>query len=50
MNRAFVIQKHTEAQEVHWDLMFEAGTVLETYRLPLPPEKLLRQTTTVVKT
>lgn len=39
----FVIQKHTKAGDMHWDLMFESGKVLETYRLNLPPEKLSQQ-------
>ena len=47
--RRFVVQKHSKASEVHWDLMLEAGQVLETYRLDLPPEKLLQQATTAVK-
>jgi len=45
----FVIQKHSKADSVHWDLMFEAGTVLETYRLDLPPEKLTSQPNTAIK-
>jgi bifunctional non-homologous end joining protein LigD len=45
----FVIQKHTKEGLVHWDLMFEAGTVLETYRLDLPPENLSSQTNTAIK-
>lgn len=40
--RKFVIQKHSKAGEVHWDLMLQAGQVLETYRLQLPPEQLWR--------
>ncbi len=37
----FVIQEHKkEGQEVHWDLMLEAGEVLESYRLELGPEEL----------
>jgi hypothetical protein len=35
----FVIQRHTRGEErPHWDLMLERGTVLETYRVSLPPE------------
>jgi bifunctional non-homologous end joining protein LigD len=45
----FVVQKHTKAAHVHWDLMFQAGNVLQTYRLELPPEKLARQTNTAIK-
>ena len=45
----FVIQKHTKKGLVHWDLMFETGTVLETYRLDLPPEKLISQVNIAIK-
>lgn len=45
----FVVQKHSKAGSVHWDLMLEAGSVLETYRLDLPPEKLILQTNTAIK-
>jgi bifunctional non-homologous end joining protein LigD len=35
----FVIQRHNRDGELpHWDLMLENGTVLETYRVSLPPE------------
>ncbi|MGD1041817.1 MAG: DNA polymerase ligase N-terminal domain-containing protein [Sedimentisphaerales bacterium] len=35
----FVIQRHTrDGERPHWDLMLERGTVLETYRVCLPPE------------
>ena len=35
----FVIQRHTrDVERPHWDLMLENGTVLETYRVCLPPE------------
>lgn len=56
--RKFVIQKHTKAGQTHWDLMFEQnsdisgpgpGTLLETYRLESPPEKLSQQITVAVK-
>ena len=37
--RRFVIQRHTrDGERPHWDLMLENGTVLETYRVSLPPE------------
>lgn len=46
----FVIQKHIKLNaSVHWDLMFEAGGVLETYRLELPPEQIIHQQTAAVK-
>lgn len=47
--RKFVIQKHTTDNEVHWDLMLEAGDVLETYRLELPPEQITGQGCPAVK-
>ena len=35
----YVIQRHEKQNEpTHWDLMLENGTVLETYRVSLPPE------------
>jgi len=48
-DRAFTIQKHIKAGEEHWDLMFEVGSVLETYRLQLPPERLPQQSNIAVK-
>jgi bifunctional non-homologous end joining protein LigD len=45
----FVVQKHTKKGLVHWDLMFETGPVLQTYRLDLPPEKLSLQANTAIK-
>jgi len=45
----FVIQKHSKAGSVHWDLMLEKDTVLQTYRLDLPPEKLISQANTAIK-
>ena len=48
--KKFVIQKHErKGQDVHWDLMLEAETALETYRLELPPEKLAEQSTTAIR-
>ena len=38
----FVIQKHSRGDDVHWDLMLEAGPVLETWRLDKSPQELLR--------
>lgn len=45
----FVIQKHTSGDEVHWDLMLQVGSALETYRLQLPPEELLYKKSTAIK-
>ncbi len=47
--RKFVIQKHTTANDVHWDLMLEKDATLQTYRLELPPEKLANQSSTAIK-
>jgi len=37
----FVIQKHTRAKDVHWDLMLQIGDNLQTYRLEEAPQKVL---------
>jgi hypothetical protein len=48
--RKFVVQKHQRnSQAPHWDLMLESGGILETYRLPLPPEKWLKEAIETVK-
>jgi hypothetical protein len=39
MKRHFVIHKHTQEGQVHWDLMIESGNKLKTWRLDNPPEK-----------
>ena len=38
----FVVQEHTTAEGVHWDLMLEKGEVLVTFRLEERPEAALR--------
>ncbi len=48
-NKKFVIQKHIRGDSVHWDLMLEAGAVLETYRLAVPPEKITGDPVEAVK-
>ncbi len=48
-DKKFVIQKHSRADNVHWDLMLESGEMLETYRLEAPPEKLSAQKNPAVK-
>jgi len=48
-NKKFVIQKHSRGKDIHWDLMLEVADVLETYRLPVPPEKISNQAIEVVK-
>ncbi len=56
----FVIHKHTRTQDIHWDLMLQPPTKnnsdarcsdhkLQTYRLELPPEKLINDQTTATK-
>ncbi|MHC4060361.1 MAG: DNA polymerase ligase N-terminal domain-containing protein [Planctomycetota bacterium] len=48
--RNFVVQRHTKGgRPVHWDLMLEMRGVLQTYRMALPPQELLRQKTVAVK-
>lgn len=39
----FVIQRHTAADGMHWDLMLEAQQVLWTWRIPVPPEQMGQQ-------
>jgi len=39
-HKRFVIQKHSEGTNVHWDFMLETGDVLRTWRLEFPPDKL----------
>ena len=36
----FVIHRHTTASGIHWDLMLEAGGVLWTWRLSVPPDQI----------
>lgn len=40
MSSRFVIHKHTQEGQTHWDLMIEQGNILKTWRLDNPPEKL----------
>lgn len=47
--KQFVVQKHTNGPLVHWDLMFERGGALETYRLEISPEHLVQQPAAAVK-
>ena len=47
--KKFVVQKHSKADDVHWDLMLESGKMLETYRLEVPPEKLSAKKNPAVK-
>ena len=40
MPKRFVIQEHRRGDDVHWDLMLEAGDVLLTWRLDIPPAQI----------
>jgi hypothetical protein len=48
MSQRFVIHKHTQEGQTHWDLMIEDGDKLKTWRLENPPEKLATETTKAV--
>ncbi len=48
-NKKFVIQKHVRGNNIHWDLMLEADNLLETYRLPVPPEKITAEPVEAIK-
>lgn len=39
----FVIQEHSTADGVHWDLMLEQADILVTFRLEAAPEAALRR-------
>ena len=41
MNARFVVQEHTTAAGVHWDLMLQQGEGLTTFRLSEPPQTVL---------
>jgi hypothetical protein len=45
MSSRFVIHKHTQEGQTHWDLMIEQGDILKTWRLENPPEKLATEKT-----
>jgi hypothetical protein len=45
----YVIQKHTQDDGVHWDLMLAAGEILRTYRLDIGPEEILNRPATAEK-
>ena len=48
-DKRFVIQKHTAGTEIHWDLMFESGNTLQTYRLDNAPDEILHKGSHAVK-
>ena len=43
--KKFVIQEHTNPEGVHWDFMLELGQCLQTYRLQIAPEDMLKKQT-----
>jgi len=46
----FVVQKHTrQNRPVHWDWMFQAGNVLQTYRIEQQPGELPTQGITAIR-
>ena len=49
MDNRFVVQEHTTADGVHWDLMVERGEVLATFRLAEAPENALNRAIGAVK-
>jgi len=48
-DKRFVIQKHTQGENVHWDFMLQSGESLQTYRLDKAPEEVLHRTAGAVK-
>ena len=48
-DKRVVIQEHRTAAEVHWDLMFESGRSLQTYRLDKAPEEIAHSGSHAVK-
>jgi bifunctional non-homologous end joining protein LigD len=49
-SKKFVVQRHERQNEpTHWDLMLERNSLLETYRLTLPPEKWGKEAIETVK-
>lgn len=47
--KKFVIQEHTTAASIHWDLMLESGDHLQTWRLENNPEEIPSHSTKAVK-
>ncbi len=46
----FVVQRHTSSgSPAHWDLMFEAGAALETYRVDASPQEWSNQPAKAVR-
>jgi len=47
--KKFVVQQHTTAASVHWDLMLESGDALQTWRLHTNPDKIVNDSVEAVK-
>ena len=47
--RKFVVQQHTTADSVHWDLMLESGNCLQTWRLEKNPEEVMNSSAAATK-
>jgi len=47
--KKFVVQQHTTAGSVHWDLMLESGDRLQTWRLHTNPDKIANDSAEAVK-
>jgi hypothetical protein len=49
-HKKYVVQRHQrQSLPIHWDLMLENGTVLETYRIGRPPEEWGKKAIEAVK-
>ncbi len=48
-SQRFVIQEHTNPDDLHWDLMLECNDILQTYRLGKAPEEILTSPATAEK-
>ena len=47
--RRFVIQEHSTAEGIHWDLMLEQDKILTTFRLEEAPSEVLHHAIRAVK-
>ena len=45
----FVIQKHTRADDIHWDFMLESSDCLQTWRLEKSPAEIVNQSVAATK-
>ncbi len=47
--KKFVVQQHTTAGSVHWDLMLESGDALQTWRLETNPAEVVSHSVEAAK-